>query len=205
MERKETIKCAVRLFTLLMRQTADDTFRFPAGGVAATSMQRWFDSMTQVYGVVSRERLVDFCICQVFAIYGFDGDYIRRWKVSHSFGDKAMDRYSTSRPQRRLAEQRWLNLNNLSRELLLTHIEDRSKHPLYRFIDPQWEEATKRRMLSTEMGYYICGSSTLLWNPFSGACGKCCYVDKCRERTGKLYGELYRIRIAEYQQREVRR
>lgn len=73
---------------------------------------------------------------------------------------------------------------------------------MYLFVAPHWEEQTKSRLLSTEVGYYICGSSTLLWSPFSESCGKCTYAEKCRERTAKLYPELLRIRLAEFEERE---
>ncbi len=57
-------------------------------------------------------------------------------------------------------------------------------------------------MLSTEVGYYICGASTLLWTPFSPACRACIRAALCRKRTEMIYGELYRIRMEEYSGKE---
>lgn len=187
-----------RLFTRLVRATLWPDFVFPAGGRAGRVLSVCFDRLAPV----SAERLADFCICQVHAISGFGGDYRRRWDVSHSFGDKAVNRYLQAGRQSRYYEERWLKRFSLSREELAASVEDRSRHPFARFVYPEYEETTKRRLLSTEAGYAVCGMSTLLWTPFSPACLRCAHADRCRRRTASLYHELYRIRCEAWTRKE---
>jgi len=80
----------------------------------------------------------------------------------------------------------------------LDRFKDKSNHPLAAFIYPEYEEITKMRMHNSEVGFYICQVSTLLWTPFSKACCSCEHQDRCKSITGKKYDELYRIRIEEY-------
>ena len=87
---------------------------------------------------------------------------------------------------------------------LLALIADRRKHPLYKFIFPQYEESTKSRALNTDVGYYICGQSTLLWTPFSVSCQQCVKAEACKQRTRQAYPELYRIRTEEFNQNETK-
>ena len=123
-------------------------------------------------GILSDERLADFCICQVHTISRFDAEYLaRRWVPSHSFGRKARE------------------------------LKDRREHPLWQFLDPVYEENTKCRVVNTPVGYYVCGISTLLWNPFSAACRRCSRSEQCRRRTAARYPELYRLRIEERERR----
>ena len=173
-------------------------FIFPAGGRAGRVLDACFDTLAPV----SAERLADFCICQVFAISGFTADYRFRWDVTHSFGKRAVERYLHSDRQRRSHEDRWLKSFFLSRAGITALVEDRSRHPFERFIYPEYEETTKRRLLSTEAGYAVCGMSTLLWTPFSPSCRHCAHAGRCRRRTAALYPELYRIRCEAWNKRE---
>lgn len=100
-------------------------------------------------------------------------------------------------------EDQWLEGYGLDREQLQAMVEDRRVHPFYRFVYPSWEEHTKRRAVSTEAGYYICAVSTLLWTPFSPVCCSYRLSADCQIRTRRLYPELYRIRIAEYEAKEA--
>lgn len=201
MERDEWKNNSRRLFTRLVRTTLWDDFVFPAGGRAGRVLDTCFDRLTPV----SAERLVDFCVCQVHAIFGYGTDYRRRWDVSHSFGEKAVGRYMQADRKRRYREDRWLGSFSLSREELAASVEDRSRHPFSRFVYPEYEETTKRRLLSTEAGYAVCGASTLLWTPFSPSCRRCAHAGRCRRRAEALYPELYRLRREAWtKRREVR-
>lgn len=182
----------------MQRMVAPD-FVFPRGGAAGRTVDMCIGALEGRYTGISHERIVDFCVCQAYAVDGFGADYIPKWKVSHSFGRKALERFESTSGVRRGYEDRWLRSCGLSRGELLSYIADRSTHPHFRFIFPGWEEATKSRMLSTDVGYYICARSTLLWTPFSPACRRCLSAGACRERTSKIFPELYRIRVDEYQ------
>ena len=195
-------KLMSRLFTVLMRRTVLPGFVFPGGKVAERRVDACLGYLSLTFGTVGLERIVDFCICQVYAVSRFTPDYLLKWKLSHSFGERACVRFVTRKPGQKYYEDRWLKERSLTREYLLGLIEDRQVHPYYRFINPTWEEHTKRRAVSTEAGYYICAASTLLWTPFSVACKMCRFSDACQNRTRHLYPELYRIRVAEYQAKE---
>ncbi len=194
MERKEWKNNIRKLFTSLVRTTLWADFVFPAGGRTDIVLDACFNSLAPV----SSERLVDFCICQVYTICGFGADYRNKWNVGHSFGVKAVERYLQMSQGRRYYEDHWLKSFSLSRIELTASIEDRSRHPFTKFIFPEYEETTKRRLLSTEAGYIVCGMSTLLWTPFSPSCHRCDHSIRCRRRTERLYHELYRIRCEEW-------
>lgn len=199
---QEKSKLISRLFVLLMRLTVQSTFTMPGGRLAEKQIDDALDYLTKHYGEVGLERIVDYCICQVFAISKFDNNYLLRWKSSHSFGAKALTRFVTRRPGQKYYEDKWLSGFRLTREILLREIEDRSTHPLFKFIYPDYEDATKRRALSSVVGYYICGASTLLWTPFSEVCQSCTKSEACKVRTQKLYPEIYRLRVAEFKGKE---
>lgn len=138
------------------------------------------------------------------AISGYDTAYRRKWNVSHSFGKKAIGRYLRSGKERRYREDRWLKSFGLSRHDLARAVEDRRSHPFGRFIYPEYEETTKRRLLSTEAGYLVCALSTLMWTPFSPSCSKCAKAEPCRRRTQARYPELYRIRCEAWRKKEAK-
>lgn len=192
----------VRAFTMLMRRTVSPSFVFPGGGAAFRAVDTCIDVLEKCSGALERVRIADYCICQVYALSRFGADYLSRWRVTHSFGKKARVRFAGSTRGKRYWEDRWLAAGGMNRGDVVRWIEDRRQHPLYRFVYPQYEETTKMRMLSTEVGYYICGASTLLWTPFSPSCRACNLAGMCRKRTEMLYGELYRIRIEEYNGKE---
>ena len=85
MERKEWIDGCRRLFTRLVRTTVWADFVFPTGGKSDRQLGMCFDGLCREVVSVSAERLSDFCICQTYAISGYDTAYRRKWNVSHSF------------------------------------------------------------------------------------------------------------------------
>lgn len=200
---QEKSKLISRLFVLLVRLSVQSTFAMPGGRLAEKQIDDALDYLTKHYGEVGLERIVDYCVCQVRQISEYGADYLPKWKLPHSFGIKALTRFVARKPGQKYYEDRWLANFNLTREDLLREIEDRSVHPLFRFIYPDYEDSTKRRALSTEVGYYICGVSTLLWTPFSSVCRSCVKSKACKVRTQKLYPEIYRLRVAEFKGKEV--
>lgn len=200
---QEKSKLISRLFVLLMRLSVQANFAMPGGRLAEKQIDDALDYLTKHYGEVGLERIVDYCVCHVHRISEFGADYLKKWKLSHSFGSNAVNRFVTRKPGQKYYEDKWLARFKLTREALLCEIEDRSTHPLFKFIYPDYEDATKRRALSLVVGYYICGASTLLWTPFSKVCRSCPKSEACKVRTQKLYPEIYRLRIAEYQGKEV--
>lgn len=193
-----------RIFTLLMRQTGWKGFSFPGGGLSSRTVSNCLEALQKQYGEIGPERLVDFCVCQGYAISGYGEEYYCRWKVAHSFGSKAISRFTKSNAARRYYEDCWLKEYGLSRSALLICIADRSAHPYQRFVYPEYEEHTKRRLLSTEAGYTVCALSTLLWTPFSPTCRVCKLADACQKRTKEVFPELYRIRCEAWRGKEVR-
>lgn len=192
---QESVKWAVTVFAYLMKQTGKKDFTFPKGRQVLQSISSCMDSL----GQPGRQRVVDFCVCQIYAISRFERKYSeQRWNPAHSFGKKALDRFAGNCERHRYYEDVWLDEKGITRKDLLALISDRKDHPQAKFILAEYEEKTKRRCLSTEAGYYICGASTLMWTPFSPSCRQCRYADECRKRTQQFYPELYRIRVEQF-------
>ena len=202
MEKKEWIEGCKRVFTRLVKDTLWEDFKKPEGGLADRHIGNCYDKLIKKLGSVSAERLADFCICQVYAMTQFHKGYRKHWNISHSFGDKAIERYMVPINHRKKHEDSWLNCLGVTRGKYLSMIVDNSKHPLAIFIYPEYEEYTKRRWMSNELGYLICGTSTLMWTPFSPVCQKCTNAPLCKKRTEHVHHELYRIRCEAWQKRQ---
>lgn len=198
METREKNRWAEKVFTFLMRATIGPGFRFPGGGLAQKTMADCMEKLDEGTGKLSREKVVDFCICQVYAITFYDKEYLARWKVSHSFGAKALKRFRSTHRARRYYEDIWLHSQGLSRAGLVDIIRDRSQHPLSKFIYPEYEDTTKARKAGTEAGLYVCSISTLMWTPFSPVCSTCTMSHTCMQMTREQYPELCRIRAEEH-------
>lgn len=195
---KEKNSTLVNAFTFLMQKSIRKDFAFPYGGVASKTITSCLESLKKIYGRLSPQRLTDYCICQVHLISNFPDSYMRRWNVKHSFGHKAVARYLDNDSASYTQENLWLKKTGMSRETLYEQFRLRKEHPLIKLIYPEYEEVTKRRMHSSEVGFYLCQLSTLLWTPFSESCRTCSNEDRCKKVTEAKYGELYRIRIQEY-------
>lgn len=173
----------------------------PQGGIAMRTINKCMDSLEKNFGdEISRERIVDFCICQAYRVYCCDAKHTEKWGVQQYFGNKAIESFISTNKNRKYYEDKWLG-EKVSRHKLLSLIVNRKEHPQYKFIFPQYEEGTKKRMLNTDVGYYICGQSTLLWTPFSPTCQICTKIEACKQRIQQAYPELYRIRTEEFNQK----
>ena len=150
---QEKSKLISRLFVLLMRLTVQSNFAMPGGRLAEKQIDDTLDYLTKHYGEVGLERIVDYCVCQVRQVSEYGADYLPKWKLSHSFGAKALTRFVTRKPGQKYYEDKWLAHFRLTREDLLREIEDRSTHPLFKFIYPEYEDMTKRRAVSSMVGY----------------------------------------------------
>lgn len=202
MEKPEQIRCIVQVFTTLMKQLSP-RFSFPKGGVMLKTVSSCLNSLEDDYFEVSRDRIVDYCVCQIYTISQFGKEYLNcKWNIGHSFGKKAIERFKVTGKAKKYYEDKWLHEYGLSRSMLLALIEDRKKHPLFKFIYPEYEDITKQRLLSSDVGYYICAVSTLMWTPFSPACHDCSKENLCKERTQQRYPELYRIRCEEFKKKK---
>ena len=203
MEKEEKIKYAIRLFTYLMKQAVSPVFVFPGGGISQRTVSACIDSLERLYkSELSEERLTDYCVCQVYTISRFDRIYLKRWNISHSFGKKAVERFAQNTPGKRYYEDLWLKKCGFSRVSLLSEFQDKSLHPLNKFIYPDYEDSTKSRLNGTEPGFYICCISTLMWTPFSPVCRNCDYEERCKGITSRKYAELYRVRNEEYTKKD---
>lgn len=178
-----------------MNRMVSAGFCFPRGGADRRVVAGCMEELEKWYGDLSPERIVDFCVAQVYAVYNFPPEYLKRWKASHSFGSRSLERYRNTGSGKRYYEDVWMKEQGITRSGFLQELTPHRKHPLSAFIDPAYEEHTKRRLLSTSAGYYICGVSTLMWNPFSFSCGKCGWKKRCMDRTRVRFPELYRLRI----------
>lgn len=191
---EKTSRWAQRVFTFLMRKIVDAAFKFPGGAVAERTVAGCMRHLDAGAEKLSREKVVDFCVCQVYAIAFYDKEYLRRWKPSHSFGEKALERFTANTRARRYYEDLWLRKYDISRAGLEDLIRDRSRHPLSKFIYPEYEDATKARHVDSKTGLYVCSVSTLMWTPFSPVCRVCAVGSACHHMTRERYPELCRIR-----------
>lgn len=196
MENEKKTEETIKVFTFLMKRVFP-AFKFPAGTVARRTVATCLGKL-EPSGCPDTERIVDYCVCQVYAVSNFSEDYESRWGVSHSFGKRAMRRFAGMKREIRYYQDRWLKGKELNRGMLCELVRNRSIHPQAKFIYPQYEDRTKKRLLGTLLGYYICGASTLLWTPFSPVCLACPKAAACENRTRTVYPELYRIRVEEF-------
>lgn len=61
-----------------MRCTLDEGFRFPGGGLARRAVDGCMEVLAGSAEAPSREKVVDFCVCQVYALT-FDAKMLRGW------------------------------------------------------------------------------------------------------------------------------
>ena len=193
MEKKEWIdKCYV-VFDKLVKETLWSDFKLERRGLNERYISSCYDKLSKQY-TISSECLVDFCVCQVSTMTTHDKNYKKMWNISHSFGDKAIYRYSIYDNRRRYYDDRWLVCNGLSRQKLMSLVDIKNEHPLSKYIYPEYEEHTKYINHSSEIGYIICGTSTFMWTPFSPICTNCTKAELCKERTKHVFPHLYIMR-----------
>lgn len=150
----------------------------------------FIDMMEKQYGHVTQERLVDYCICNIYAFRQRD-----TWNIKSIFGRAGIERLVNAKRGSKYYEDQWLSDMGLSRGKLILMISDKSVHPQAKYIYMASEEPTKIRMLNTETGYVICQTATLGWSPISETCSLCNYAEQCKIVTQKKFPELYRLRL----------
>ena len=178
------------VFTEIQRKMVDSTFRFSQGGSTVRVIGNFLDRFEKEFGAITKERLVDFCICTAHAYKERES-----WTINQVFGPSSIKRLRESKRGARYYEDQWLKGGELTRESLIQLIADKSEHPLAKYIYQESEELTKKRLLNRLAGYVICQASTLGWSPLSEACGGCNYIEQCKRETDRKYPELYRIRV----------
>lgn len=199
MEKQELNKKITRVFTFLIRQQISPGFRFPEGAVSSRIIRACTNALQEQFSeALSDERIVDYCVCQVYAISKFDEKYITRWNVSHSFGKKALERFDCTHAGKKFYEDKWLKGLGVNRDDLIELIRDRSRHPLFRYVYPEFEDGTKKRIPDVEARFLVCRISTMLWSPFSPVCRACQASQRCQNILKRTNPELYRLRIEEY-------
>lgn len=191
-----------KMFEYIMRKTVQPSFRFSPATSIENKLDECCEALAVHYGKMSPERMVDFCVYQIYK-----GDRLLKtkgihFKATNYLGATAISKFVERNLNGKFYEDQWLGSFGLCRDKLISLLDDRTNHPLYKFIYPEYEDRTKLRAVSTEAGYYICFSSTLLWTPMSRACKICTFVDRCKYRTAKRFPELYRLRMAEFDDRK---
>lgn len=177
------------LFQMIVNRLISRNFKLSKGGATIRVFRTALEKLEKKYGVLTRSRIVDYVVCSVYP-FKDRGD---NWKVNQVLGPKSLEKFATDKG-RQYYEDRWLAEENLTRAGLVKLIEDRSEHPLAKYIYIAAEEATKQGALNTELGFVRCQSATLGWSPESASCNQCKFQEKCKELTKLNYPELYRIR-----------
>lgn len=207
MEQKDRrVEDVIRVFSALIKQSISSGFKISRGGQSVSTLESWVSAMEQEYGSLSKERIVDYCVCQAYQMSRqMEEADLKKWKTHLTFSPngKAWNRYKESDKRIKYYEDKWLSEIGLNRQKLLSLIKDRSKHPLSGLIITDYEELTKSRNLGTDVGYYICEKQTLLYTPFSKSCQQCALSSECIERTQAIYPELYRVRKEAWEQSQT--
>ena len=190
MASENLIKQIITVYTEIQRRLVDPTFKFSQGGATIRTLSNFLDLFAKEYGTVTKERLVDFCVCTAYA-------YKNRsmWTVKQAFGPASIKRLKESKQGKAYYEDSWLSNAQLSREYLVNLIIDRREHPQAKYIYVHSEEHSKKRLLNQEVGYLLCQTSTLGWSPVSDACQQCNFTERCKKETQSKFPELYRIRV----------
>ena len=184
------VKQTSKIFTRIATSLINPDFRFPNGGAAIRVVTQALEGLEKKCGGLSRRRIVDYCVSSAYVFK----DRGSEWTIKQALGSKSIKRFGTDKGLRYYEDQ-WLSNANITREDLISLIEDRSQHPQAKYIYLPMEEPTKRRGLNTEAGYILCQTSTLGWSPESECCVQCNYAEKCKIETSKKYPEIYRLRI----------
>ena len=190
MARERQIKQVITVYTEIVTRLVNKTFRFSQGGKTTRTISKFLDEFEKEYGTITKERLVDFCICTAH-IYRVR----EKWTIQQVFGPTSLSRFKESKQGKVYYEDKWLSEGQLTREYLYNLIADRKEHPQAKYIHVLSEEGTKRRLLNQRVGYLLCQTSTLGWSPVSETCKQCDFQQECENETQRKYPELYRIRL----------
>lgn len=191
MEKERWIKNTLTVYSQIMKKL-DPAFKVPGGGTALRTVSNFLDLMEKRFGCITQDRLVDYCICNLYAFRN-----VPKWNIKSIFGEAGLNRLADAKRGTKYYENLWVQDLGLCRSDLITLISDRREHPMAKYIYMESEESTKLRMINTEMGFMACQLSTLGWSPISDACKMCEFTSDCKKITSEKYPELYRIR-AEY-------
>lgn len=190
MASENLVKQTITVFTEIQRRLVNPTFRFSQGGAAISTVSKFLDMFAKEFGCVTKERLVDFCVCTSYAFKSREA-----WTIKQIFGKASIQRLRNINKGIVYHENLWLSSAQLSREYLVNLIIDRKEHPQAKYIYVHSEEGSKKRLLNQEVGYVLCQTSTLGWSPISETCKQCKFIEQCKKETERKYPELYRIRV----------
>jgi hypothetical protein len=190
MARERQIKQVMTVYTEIVRRLVNKTFRFSQGGKTSRTISKFLNEFEKEYGIITKERLVDFCICTAHIYRERE-----KWTIQQVFGPASLNRFRESKQGKVYYEDKWLSDGQLTRDYLYNLIADRKEHPQAKYIYVSSEEGTKKRLLNQKVGYLLCQTSTLGWSTVSQACNQCVFVQDCMKETQRKYPELYRIRL----------
>lgn len=82
MEKKEQIKNIILVFSTIMKSMITPLSRsqIRKEGITQQTIGKCLDLLEADFGdAISRERLVDFCVCQAYRVYNTDSRYTDKW------------------------------------------------------------------------------------------------------------------------------
>lgn len=193
-EKKEKIKqSAKEVFTFIYKVGASEAFHFP-GNLDSKLMNDFAEELIKREdGIVTIDLIVDYCVHQAYV-----WRETKRWayfNIGWVFGKKSIEKYYNAKHGARYFQNSWLAENGMSR-VLLKHKFSHKKtvNPLKKYIEVEYEDSTKKKLLNTIGGFALCMSLTTLHTPYSKVCQQCKYAAKCKEILKKQNTELYRLR-----------
>lgn len=196
---KKLIKCHNHLIQST-KSLSDDLIVKDYGGQALKTLDTCLSILhgSETYSDkdnhISDEKIVSYCINNVYRMSKMRGSVIDFFKIAQIFGKTSVEKYLSSKTGSRYYENQFLSSINVTRNDLVMLIVDRDRHPHSDYIYPVYEERTKKRALNTDAGLYLCKRSTLLWAPMSPTCKKCMFAEVCKQALLNKYPELYRLR-----------
>jgi len=88
MASENLIKQTVTVFTEIQRRLVDPTFKFSQGGATIRTLSNFLDLFEKEFGSVTKERLVDFCVCTAYTYRNR-----QNWTVKQAFGPSSIKRF----------------------------------------------------------------------------------------------------------------
>ena len=85
------------MFTEIARKLLNPSFKFSGGGATERTLTNFIDLMEKEFGVVTAERIVDFCICAAYAFRNTN-----QWTVKQIFGKASIKRLKKKKHGKKL-------------------------------------------------------------------------------------------------------
>lgn len=196
MDTEDCIKKFVKVYQAITRRVYNNGYQIPGGGRTHDFMSRFVNKMIGIYGDLSDERIVDYCVSLLHYRRN-----MKNFSFKMVFGPTSVDKYLGFKDGKKHFENKWLDENGFSRSQLLSIISIQKDHPHSKYIYVEAEDVTKRRAIKLGLIPMLCARTTTMWTPFSPVCRSCGSSRECEIETERLFPELTRLRREGWQKK----